>query len=179
MIKFPGIQAKVQAEIMQQVGRSRPVCLDDKPKLQFTEAVIQELLRITCIAPLGVPHYAQSDINVGDLCIPQGTTIFPNLHRITRNPKVFPEPNKFIPERFLDSQGKCIKIESNIPFSIGKRDCLGKSLALAELFLFFATLMQRYGFKSVHEDTNLIDLEPVCNFTQCPKPFDVIISKLE
>nr|AKH03502.1 cytochrome P450 3036B1 [Paracyclopina nana] len=179
MIKYPDIQRKVQNEIFKYVGKSRPVNLDDKPNLPFTEAVIQEVLRITCIGPLGIPHCAQTDIKVGNLWIPQGTSIMPNLHRITRNPAAFPEPNNFKPERFLDSQGKYCKIESNIPFSIGKRDCLGKSLALAELFLFFASLMQRYSFKSVHDDLSRVDLEPKVNFTQAPQPFDVIISKLE
>ena len=59
----------------------------------------------------------------------------------------------------------------------GKRDCLGRSLALTEMFLFFAALMQRYNFKSVHEDLSMIDIEPVVMFTQIPKPFEVILNK--
>ena len=103
--------------------------------------------------------------------------IFPNLHRITRNPEIFPDPDQFKPERFLDAHGtKFVKNEHNIVFSIGKRDCLGKSLALIEFFLFFASLMQNYKFKSVI-DEKFLDLEPHVQFTQSPKPFEVIISK--
>jgi cytochrome P450 len=59
----------------------------------------------------------------------------------------------------------------------GKRDCLGKSLALTELFLFFASLIQRYNFKSVETNLDLVDMRPVVNVTQAPKPFKVIMSK--
>ena len=69
-----------------------------------------------------------------------------------------------------------VKNEHNVVFSIGKRDCLGKSLALIELFLFFASLMQNYQFKAVTEN---LDLEPHVQFTQSPKPFEVILSKFK
>jgi len=178
MIKYPDIQRRVQNEIFTQVGDTRLVKLEDKPNLPFTEAVIQEILRISCIAPLGVPHSSTADIRLENgYIIPKETMIFPNLHRITRNSHVFQDPNTFKPERFLDENGKYAKIEQNIPFSIGKRDCLGRSLALSELFLFFAALMQRYNFKSVHEDLSMIDIDPVVMFTQTPKPFEVILNK--
>ena len=95
--------------------------LEDKPNLPFTEAVIQEILRISCIAPLGVPHSSTADIRLENgYIIPKETMIFPNLHRITRNSQVFEDPNAFKPERFLDENGKYAKIEQNIPFSIGR-----------------------------------------------------------
>ena len=96
--------------------------MEDKPNLPFTEAVIQEILRITCIAPLGVPHNATADIRLENgYIIPKDTMIFPNLHRITRNSQFFEDPNSFNPERFIDGNGKYAKIEQNIPFGIGKQ----------------------------------------------------------
>ena len=59
----------------------------------------------------------------------------------------------------------------------GKRDCLGRSLALSQFFLFFAALMQRYSFKSIHENLDMVDTAPVVMFTQTPKPFQVILNK--
>jgi cytochrome P450 family 2 subfamily J len=120
MIKHPDIQNKVRDEIINEVGTSRPVGLDDRPRLPFTEAVIQEVLRMSCIAPLGVPHYAQEDIHVGQYTIPKGTTVFSNLHRVINNPKVFPEPRRFNPQRFLDKEGKYVKNDHNIIFSVGE-----------------------------------------------------------
>ena len=53
------------------------------------------------------------------------------------NPEFFPEPETFKPERFLDETGKFVNDEHVVPFGIGKRYCLGKSLADKEYFLFF------------------------------------------
>lgn len=85
------------------------------------ESVIQEVLRMSAIAPLGVPHYAQEDVNLNDgkLLIPKGTTMMPNIWRILNNPEQFPEPDKFNPDRFLDEDGKNMKHDHNISFSIG------------------------------------------------------------
>ena len=103
------------------MGDTRLVTLEDKPNLPFTEAVIQEVLRISCILPLAVPHSSTTDIILENGCfIPKGTMIFPNLHRVTRNSHFFDDPNIFKPERFLDENGKYAKIEQNIPFGIGK-----------------------------------------------------------
>ena len=158
---------------------SRPVSMEDKSNLPYTEAVIQEVLRFACIAPLAIDHFAQADIHLGKnkYFIPKGTVILPNLHRITRNAQMFPNPEKFMPERFLNQDGKYVKHDHNIPFGIGKRDCLGKSLALTEFFLFFANLMQRYNFKAVNEDLKRVNIKPIVSFTQTPHPFEVIIEK--
>jgi cytochrome P450 len=82
---------------------------------------MQETLRMGCIAPLSVPHHADMDVPIfgGKLVIPAGTTVMPNLSYIVNNPKVFPNPEKFNPDRFLDSQGKYIKNEHNIIFGTG------------------------------------------------------------
>merc|ERR1712107_105094 len=53
----------------------------------------------------------------------------------------------FRPERFLDSEGKCKKDDHLIPSSIGKRQCLGETLAKAELFLFSTGILQQFEIK--------------------------------
>ena len=92
-----------------------------RPNLPITESVIQEILRASCIAPLGVPHYCEQDvsINSGKIKLPKGTTVFANLFHIVNNPDEFPEPEKFNPDRFLDENGKYVKHDHNILFGIG------------------------------------------------------------
>ncbi|KAI6197766.1 hypothetical protein M3Y94_01263700 [Aphelenchoides besseyi] len=58
--------------------------------------------------------------------------------------EIFPEPEKFKPERFVDSEGKLKKIDELIPFSVGKRECIGRSLATMELLLITANLFNRF-----------------------------------
>lgn len=95
--------------------------VSDRPNLPITESVIQETLRMSVIAPLGLPHYALQDIvlNGGNLLIPKGTTMMPNIWHILNNPEQFAEPDKFNPDRFLDENGKYVKHDHNIAFSIG------------------------------------------------------------
>ena len=86
--------------------------------------------------------------------------------------KVFMEPNKQCMNVF-----KYLHIWNNFHSLTGKRDCLGRSLALSQFFLFFASLMQRYSFKSIHKNLDMVDTAPVVMFTQTPKPFKVIINR--
>ncbi len=101
--------------------------------------------------------------------IPPGTCILPQIGAVLWDEMVFPEPMKFKPDRFLDSGGNLIKREEFIPFSMGKRSCLGESLARMELFIMFATLMQKFQFKAV-DDVDLPTLEPAPGvFRACQK----------
>ena len=83
--------------------------------------------------------------------------------------------DKFNPERFLDDSGNVVKHEQFIPFSVGKRQCLGETLARAELFLFFSNLLQQYKFSPEIEGV-LPKEEWSFGFTTLPKPFKVRLS---
>lgn len=58
--------------------------------------------------------------------------------------QVFPEPHLFKPERFLTADGELKKIDEFVPFGLGKRQCLGESLARMELFLFTANIFNQF-----------------------------------
>ncbi|KAK6169289.1 hypothetical protein SNE40_020369 [Patella caerulea] len=86
--------------------------------------------------------------------------------------QIWGDADVFRPNRFLDSSGKVTKPEEFIPFSTGRRVCLGESLAKMELFLFMTTLMQRFEFKAVDPD-NLPTLKGVFGITHAPTKYDV------
>ena len=67
-----------------------------------------------------------------------------NLYAVHHDPVQFPEPEKFDPERHLDDNGKFVKSNRIIPFSIGSRNCLGENLAKSEVFLFIVTTLQKF-----------------------------------
>ena len=89
---------------------------------------------------------------------------------ITRN---FSDPTKFDPTRFLDSEGKFQRDDRVTPFSVGKRACLGESLAKMELFLFIATLLQHFEFLPEVEG-ELPKLEYEIGVVKSPVAFNVI-----
>ncbi|XP_060068573.1 steroid 17-alpha-hydroxylase/17,20 lyase-like [Ylistrum balloti] len=139
------IQKKAQMEIDNAVGRDRLPGLDDRNAMPYTEATLHETMRIATVAPVGVPHAARVDSKLGGYDIPKGTTIMVNqwaLHYDTRHWK---DPKKFDPERFLDSDGNLgPKPVSWLPFSAGRRVCLGESVAKAELHVICAILLHQF-----------------------------------
>ena len=89
-----------------------------------------------------------------------------------RDPEYWPEPETFKPERFLDDSGKVIKEERFVPFGVGKRVCIGESMAKTELFIIFTRLMQMFTFHSCEgEGYDRPSGEPVWAFINAPKPF--------
>jgi len=129
-----------------------------------------EIQRLGSIAPQAVPHRTLADVHVKGYKIPKDTFVFSMLYYIMRDPDYWQDPDIFRPDRFLDSQGKIIKEERFIPFGVGKRICLGESLAKTELFLIFTRLIQMFTFEAcdgyLHPSS-----EPVAGFILAPKPF--------
>lgn len=146
MAKYPEIQEKVQAEIDSVIGQSRQPTMEDRANLPYTNAVIHEIQRIGNIVPLSLPHVTSRDIQLGGYTVPKGITVIPNLTSALFDKKEWETPKTFNPGHFLNKEGKFLKPAAFIPFSAGKRLCLGESLAKMELFLFFTSFMQHFTF---------------------------------
>nr|KAF6452101.1 cytochrome P450 family 2 subfamily D member 6 [Molossus molossus] len=146
MILYPEVQCRVQEEINAVIGQVRPPEMGDQARMPFTMAVVHEVQRFGDIIPLGLPHMTSRDTEVQGFLIPKGTTIITNLSSVLKDETVWKEPLRFRPEHFLDAQGGFVKPEAFMPFSAGRRSCLGEPLARMELFLFFTCLLQRFSF---------------------------------
>lgn len=146
MAVHPEIQEKVQAEIDRVIGHKRQVSLADRDSMPYTNAVIHEVQRMGNIAPLNAPREVAVDTKFEGFYLPKGTIVLTNLTALHRDPKEWATPEVFNPEHFLEN-GKFKKRESFLPFSMGKRACLGEQLARSELFIFFCALMQNFTFK--------------------------------
>ncbi|KAL3887162.1 hypothetical protein ACJMK2_027112 [Sinanodonta woodiana] len=169
-LNFPEIQQKCFQEIEQVVGRARLPTLQDKDHLPYLEATILEVLRLCPAAPLALPHAVSEDFSFHGYRISKGTTVLINLDSVLRDPSSFKEPERFFPERFLDADGHLIKPEEHIPFSIGRRVCLGENVARMEIFLFLAALIQTFEFRPV-EGEPLPELKGIMGITYSPKSF--------
>ncbi|GAB6030733.1 hypothetical protein CHUAL_007584 [Chamberlinius hualienensis] len=142
----PTIQKKVQNEIDQVIGHEREPSYNDRTKMPFTEAVIMELHRHITLVPLSNPRRNFKDVTVLGYRIPKDTMIIPNLWAVHHDPKIWGDPENFRPERFLNENGQVKNSEYLIPFSVGKRACVGEPLARMEIFLYFVSLLQNFDF---------------------------------
>ncbi|XP_045917532.1 cytochrome P450 2K1-like isoform X2 [Micropterus dolomieu] len=174
MAKYPKIQDQVQEELNRVIG-SHQVQVKDKKKLPFTDAVIHETQRLANIIPMALPHKTSQDITFQGHFIKKGTTVYPLLTSVLYDESEWESPHTFYPAHFLDKDGKFVKRDAFMPFSAGRRICLGESLARMELFIFFTTLLQHFRFSpapGVSEDE--LDLTPRVGFTLNPSPHKLV-----
>ncbi|XP_047428371.1 cytochrome P450 2K1-like [Mugil cephalus] len=173
MAKYPHMQDRLQEELTRVIG-SRQVKIDDRKNLPYTDAVIHEIQRLANIVPMSIPHKTSQDITFQGHFIKKGTTVYPLLTSVLYDESEWESPHTFNPSHFLDKDGKFFRRDAFIPFSAGRRACLGESLAKMELFLFFTSLLQRFRFSpppGVSEDE--LDLTPAVGFTLPPSPHEL------
>ncbi|XP_046563710.1 steroid 17-alpha-hydroxylase/17,20 lyase-like [Haliotis rubra] len=146
MALHPDIQKKVQEEVDSVIGPDLNVHVSDRENLPYTDAVIHEVMRLRSVVPTGVPHSTLCDTTVGGYDVPKGTMVIINHDALHFDPDQWEDVNTLKPERFLDSDGKMgPKPESWLPFSAGRRVCLGETVAKPELNLFLAGILRVFS----------------------------------
>nr|AUD09142.1 cytochrome P450 family 2 subfamily B [Neotoma stephensi] len=173
MLKYPHVAEKVQKEIDQVIGSHRLPTLDDRHKMPYTDAVIYEIQRFSDLVPIGVPHKVTKDTFFRGYLLPKNTEVYPILSSALHDPQYFEQPDAFNPDHFLDANGALKKSEAFMPFSLGKRICLGEGIARSELFLFFTTILQNFSVSSPVAPKD-IDLSPKeSGFGKVPQTYQI------
>nr|B5UAQ8.1 RecName: Full=Cheilanthifoline synthase; Short=CHS; AltName: Full=Cytochrome P450 719A5 [Eschscholzia californica]ANY58153.1 CYP719A5 [synthetic construct]BAG75113.1 cheilanthifoline synthase [Eschscholzia californica] len=149
LVREPRVQEKLYKEIIDLTGGERSVKVEDVSKLPYLQAVMKETMRMKPIAPMAIPHKTSRDTSLMGKKVNKGTSIMVNLYAIHHNPKVFPEPYKFIPERFLQGQeskyGDIKEMEQSLlPFSAGMRICAGMELGKLQYGFSLASLVEAF-----------------------------------
>uniref|UniRef100_A0A671PFV0 Cytochrome P450, family 2, subfamily N, polypeptide 13 n=1 Tax=Sinocyclocheilus anshuiensis TaxID=1608454 RepID=A0A671PFV0_9TELE len=159
LITYPEVQENVQGEIDRVIGRSK------EPSI----AVIHEILRFGEIVPMNGLQVADKDTTLGECFIPK--VILPILHSVLFDENEWETPYKFNPGHFLDKEGQFVRRDAFMPFSAGKRVCLGEQLARMELFLFFVSLFRKFRFSAAEGEK--LNLDGVIGVTRTPGPFKI------
>uniref|UniRef100_A0A8B9P4Y1 Uncharacterized protein n=1 Tax=Apteryx owenii TaxID=8824 RepID=A0A8B9P4Y1_APTOW len=165
--------AVMQEEIERVMGRERLPALRDRAAMPYTDAVIHEAQRCLDFVPLGFIRTVRQDTQLRGFTIPKGCTIYPVLSSALQDPQHFRNPEVFDPGHFLDETGAFRKNEAFLPFSAGKRMCLGESLARAQLFLFLTAILQRFRLR-LPPGVARVDLRPaVSGILNVPRPVEL------
>lgn len=137
MCVFPEAQKKAQEEIDRVVGEDRMPEWSDESSLPYVSAVVSEVLRWRSVTTLGgIPHAPIQDDEYNGYFIPKDTAITGNLWGIHRNPKDFPDPDTFRPERFYGGLERPYPSKKgHNAFGWGRRQCSGQPLAEQGLFI--------------------------------------------
>ncbi|KAI4878171.1 hypothetical protein NFI96_011609 [Prochilodus magdalenae] len=176
LIKYTHVQDQMQNEIDMVIGSERNPLMQDRKALPFTDAVIHEVQRFLDLVPLNLPHCATHDISFRGYAIPKGTVIIPLLHSVLKDEGMWDNPWTFDPKNFLDANGNFKSNPAFMPFSAGKRSCVGESLARMELFIFIVSLLKHFTFSSPGGPDSVDTTPELSSFGNLPRMYQLIAS---
>ncbi|TQS33714.1 hypothetical protein Golomagni_05931, partial [Golovinomyces magnicellulatus] len=134
-------------------GASKPLSWNELQKLPYMTAVIKEGLRLSYGVTTRLPRISNEDMIYKDHVIPAGTPVSQAPYHVLVHPDIFPEPEVFRPERWLETPGLDKYLVS---FGRGTRSCIGINLAYAELYITMSTLATHFNWELY--DTSLKDV---------------------
>lgn len=142
LARHPHVVARMREEIDAVVG-DRPLTMADLRRLPYLDNVIRECLRY--LPPVWVfMKEPIRDTEIGGFRVPKGSPVIISPYVTQHDPRWWPSPESFDPDRFEKSRRGDIKRGAWIPFSGGARVCFGKAFALAELRLILGTMVRRF-----------------------------------
>ncbi|MEM9074941.1 MAG: cytochrome P450 [Myxococcota bacterium] len=139
LTKHPEVLRRVQAELAA-VFPEGAVDTARLNQLPYLDAFAKETLRVHPVIP-GVGRVVQSPVTIGGTELPAGVMVACNIFLTHTNPKVWPDPHRFDPDRFL---GRRVSPYEFLPFGGGIRRCIGESFALYEMRVVLATMLLRW-----------------------------------
>ncbi|HUL35929.1 MAG TPA: cytochrome P450 [Candidatus Eisenbacteria bacterium] len=143
----PDAEAKLQEELQSVLG-GRPADVSDLPKLPYLNAVVNESLRLYPPAFI-MARLSVEPLQLGGYDIPPGTTLLASQWVMHRDARLYDEPERFLPERWLGGLMERLPAGGYFPFGDGPRRCIGQGFALLETALVVAAIAQKFSFRLV------------------------------
>ncbi|HEY4022215.1 MAG TPA: cytochrome P450 [Pseudonocardiaceae bacterium] len=139
--RHPDIERRFHAEVDEVLGGSRPT-IDDLTRLPYTRQIVSEVLRAYPIWLL--MRRTNTDVELGGVPLPARTEIVFSPHALHHDPRNFPDPTRFDPDRWSPSRAGEIPKGAYVPFGSGARQCIGNTFAQTEIALVAATIAARW-----------------------------------
>jgi cytochrome P450 len=159
----PDAEARLHAELDSVLGGRTPA-FGDLAELKWTRMVIEEAMRLYPPAHT-IARGAIGEDSIGGVRVPAGASISISMYVTHRNPNLWPEPERFDPERFTPAAVAARHRFAYLPFGGGPRICIGNGFAMAEAQVILATIAQRYRVRLAPGHT----VEPIGLITLRPK----------
>ena len=158
--EHPDVERKMHEEMNSVLGENgrRPV-VEDVPKLVYTKMVLSESMRLYPPVWAAARRPDHEDLQLGEYVIPRDSTIFYSQYVVHRDARFFPEPERFIPERFTPEEEAKRPKFAYFPFASGHRKCIGEGFAWQEALLAMAVIAPHWRLRMVKDHP--IALEPL------------------
>ncbi|XP_062932780.1 cytochrome P450 4V2 [Cynocephalus volans] len=152
---YPEVQKKVDNELDEVFGKHKcPASLEDLKKLKYLECVIKETLRLFPSVPL-FARTLNEDCEVAGYRVVKGTEAVIIPYALHRDPKYFPNPEEFQPERFFPENAQGRHPYAYVPFSAGPRNCIGQKFAMMEEKTILSCILRQFWVESYQKREEL------------------------
>ncbi|KAI9433755.1 cytochrome P450 [Lactarius indigo] len=170
LVLYPEVQKRAQVELDTVITRDRLPTFEDRPRLPYIDALCRELLRWQMVTPMGIPHTSTEDDVYNGLFIPKGAVVVVNawyvvisvfqrsclvrcVRAILHNPDLYPDPEAFIPERFL-YEDETLRDDPviSLAFGAGKRICPGRHFVDSTLFIVVSSVLSVFNVMKAKDE---------------------------
>jgi cytochrome P450 len=159
-ILYPEFVKEAQQELEQVVGDRLPGW-EDRPNLPYIEAVVNEIHRWSPMSPMAFYHTTVADDTYRNFQIPKGTTVIGNMYAVNQNDECYGDPTAFRPNRWLHPSDPRHMVNGRLPdlhhfnFGYGRRECPGKHVANASLYILIARVMWAFNITGDMAETSM------------------------
>lgn len=165
--EHPEVERRVHAEVDEVLG-GRAVTFEDLPKLRYSHQVVNEVLRKYPIWIL--MRKALEPVDLAGTVLPTGAEVIISPHVVHHDPQLYPDPERFDPDRWSGDRAAALPRGAFVPFGGGARQCIGNAFAQTEMMVALATVAARWRLVQVP------GTRPRAKFTTAAYPVDLLMT---